>query len=291
VELETILVERDGPVAIITINRPQVLNALTDQVKRELLSALEELEADSGVRAIVLTGAGDRAFAAGSDINELQALPSAAAAEERSRLSHRLLARIEEGPKPVIAAINGFALGAGCELAMACDIRIASDTARLGQPEVNLAIIPGAGGTQRLPRLVGRGMASLLCLTGDQIDAAEAYRIGLVDKLVSVVAKDGAYLQSPSADEIRWAAKGEAGYTLDLPRLHAEARALAARLAEKAPLAVAAIKRCIVRGLNVDLPSGCAYEAAQFGLVCGTQDRVEGTSAFLEKRRAVFQGK
>lgn len=288
---ETILVEREENIAIVTINRPKVLNALNDQVERELLAAFEELAADDSVRAVIITGAGDRAFVAGADINELNALPSATAAEAKSRHIHQVLAKIEELPKPVIAAINGFALGGGCELAMACDIRIAADTARLGQPEINLGIIPGAGGTQRLPRLVGRGMAMYLNLTGDHIDAAEAYRIGLVEKVVPAVKKDGAWVKSPTAEEIRKAGKGEDGYSLDLSGLMAEAKALAHRLAEKAPLAVAAIKRCVNRGLNMDLAQACAYESSQFGLVCATEDRVEGTGAFLEKRKPVFKGR
>jgi enoyl-CoA hydratase len=238
-----------------------------------------------------VTGAGDRAFVAGADINELNALPSATAAEKKSRAIHHVLASIESLSKPVIAALNGFALGGGCELAMACDIRLAADTARLGQPEINLGIIPGAGGTQRLPRLVGRGMAMYLNLTGEQIDAAEAFRIGLVERLVPAVKKDGALVSAPAADEMHKARKGEAGYAVDLSGLQAEAKRLAHLLAEKPPLAVAAIKRCTMRGLNVDLPTGCAYESAEFGVVCASEDRAEGTGAFLQKRLPVFKGK
>lgn len=287
---ETIGVEREGRIAILTISRPQVLNALSSRVEQELLEALSEIADDESVRAVVLTGAGERAFVAGADINELNALASASEAESKSQRLHAILAKMESLRQPVIAALNGFTLGGGCELAMACDIRLAADTARLGQPEINLGLIPGAGGTQRLPRLVGRGMAMLLNLTGDHISATEAYRIGLVDKVVPAVKHDGVYVATPTADEVRKATRVEDGYAVDLSGLMAEAKDLAHRLAAKAPLAVAAIKRCVVTGANLDLASACAYEAAQFGVVCASQDRVEGTRAFLDKRQAEFKG-
>jgi len=258
---ENILVERKENYAVITLNRPKVLNALNQALMAELDAALDELAADESVRAVVLTGAGERAFAAGADIGEFNALPSASVAAELSLRGQAVMNKIERLPKPVIAAVNGFALGGGCELAMACDIRIAADTARLGQAEINLGITPGYGGTQRLPRLVGKGAAKLLCLTGDHITADEALRIGLVDRVV------------PAAD------------------LLAEAEALAAKLASKAPVVMAAIKQAINVGTEGTLADGLAFEAAQFGLVFDTQDRVEGVNAFLEKRRPMWQGK
>jgi len=258
---DNILVERKENYAVITLNRPKVLNALNHKLMAELDAALDELGADDGVRAVVLTGAGDRAFAAGADIGEFNALPSASVAAKFSRRGQAVLNKLERLPKPVIAAINGFALGGGCELAMACDVRIAADTARLGQPEINLGIIPGYGGTQRLLRLVGRGAAKLLCLTGDQITAVEALRLGLVDKVV------------PAAD------------------LQAEVEALVVKLAGKAPVAAAAIKQAINVGSEGSLADGLAFEAAQFGLVFDTQDRAEGVNAFLEKRRPTWQGR
>jgi len=258
---ENILVERQENHAVITLNRPKVLNALNQALLAELSAAIDELAADADVRAIVLTGAGDRAFAAGADIGEFNGLPSASVAAEFALRGQALLNRIERLPKPVIAALNGFALGGGCELALACDIRLAADTARLGQPEINLGIIPGYGGTQRLVRLVGKGAAKLLCLSDDPITAAEALRIGLVDRVV------------PAAE------------------LLTEARALAAKLAGKAPIAVAAIKQAINVGSEGTLADGLAFEAAQFGLAFDTEDRVEGVNAFLEKRPPTWQGR
>lgn len=257
----SILVERDGGVALITINRPHVRNALNQATIAEIGAALHEIEADPTLRVAVITGAGDRAFAAGADIGELRALPDAEAARRMSESSHRLGLQIGELRMIVIAAINGYALGGGLELALACDMRLAADTARLGQPEINLGIIPGWGGTQRLPRLVGAGMARLLCLTGEAIDAAEALRIGLVERVY------------PAAT------------------LLAEARTLAQAIAAKAPLATAAIKQAIGRGMEMPLAEACMYEAALFGVICATPDAREGTSAFLEKRAPVWGGK
>jgi enoyl-CoA hydratase len=260
-DYETLIVEREETIGLIFINRPKALNALSRATMRELDAAIEELAADPSVGAIVLTGSGDRAFVAGADISEFNTLPSASVATEYGLKGQAVLNKIETMPKPVIAAINGFALGGGCELAMACDIRLAADSARLGQPEINLGIIPGYGGTQRLPRLVGRGMAKLLCLSGDPIDAAEALRIGLVDRVV------------PASELLN------------------EAKALARKLAAKAPVARALIKQAINTGLDGSLPEGLAYEAAQFGLVFDTEDRREGVTAFLEKRKASWKGK
>jgi len=260
-EYETILVTREGEIASITFNRPKVLNTLSENTMRELSAAIDELGHDPEVRCIILTGAGDKAFVAGADINELRAIGSAADGAAFARRGQDLLFKIENLDTPVIVAINGYALGGGCELAMACDIRIAADTAKLGQPEINLGIIPGYGGTQRLPRLVGKGRAKWLILTGEMITAQEALRIGLVDMVV------------PAA------------------RLMDKAKELAKTIAGKAPLAVAWAKRSINIGSETDLVTACAYEASQFGLVCGTEDRIEGTSAFLEKRPPQFQGK
>jgi enoyl-CoA hydratase len=255
-----IRVDVKDTIAVITVNRPKVLNALNVATMLELDAAIEGLMADDQVGAIVLTGAGDRSFVGGADIREFNSLASAHAAAQYALRGQAILDHIERGPKPVIAAINGFALGGGCELAMACDIRLAADTARLGQPEINLGILPGYGGTQRLPRLVGRGMAKLLCLTGDMISADEALRIGLVDRVV------------PAAE------------------LMAEAEALARKLASKAPVARALIKQAINVGLAGSLEEGLAYEAAQFGLVFDTQDRIEGVTAFVERRPAQWSG-
>lgn len=260
-EYETLIVERDETIGLIIVNRPKALNALSMATMRDLEAAIDELAADPAVGAIVLTGSGERAFVAGADITEFNSLPSPAVAVEYGRRGQAILSNIETMDKIVIAAINGFALGGGCELAMACDIRLAADTARLGQPEINLGIIPGYGGTQRLARLVGRGMCKLLCLTGDPIDAAEALRIGLVDRVV------------PAAELLN------------------EARALAKKLAAKAPVARALIKQAINVGLEGSLAEGLAFEAAQFGLVFSTEDRVEGVSAFLEKRKPAWKGR
>jgi len=258
---ENLLVERKGAVGIITINRPKSLNALSRATVAELAAAIEELNADDAIRAIILTGAGEKAFVAGADIGEFNSLRSAEEAAEYARAGQAVLNRMERLPKPVIAAINGYALGGGCELAMACDIRIAADTARLGQPEINLGIIPGYGGTQRLTRLVGKGMAKLLVLSGDPISAQEAQRIGLVDVVV------------PAAE------------------LMPKALELAEKLASKAPVALRLCKQAINEGAEGTLASGLDHEAALFGVVFDTEDRVEGVSAFLEKRKAAWKGR
>ncbi len=258
---ENLLVERRGAVGIITINRPKALNALSRATVAELAAAIEELNADDTVRTIILTGAGEKAFVAGADISEFNSLRSAEEAVEYARAGQAVLNRIERLPKPVIAAINGYALGGGCELAMACDIRIAADTARLGQPEINLGIIPGYGGTQRLTRLVGKGMAKLLVLGGDPIPAQEAQRIGLVDIVV------------PAAE------------------LMDRAMELAEKLAAKAPVALRLCKQAINEGAEGTLATGLDHEAALFGVVFDTEDRVEGVSAFLEKRKPTWKGK
>jgi enoyl-CoA hydratase len=258
--LENLLLERDGAVAVITINRPKVLNALNTATLDELRRVILALKHDDGVRAVVLTGAGEKSFVAGADINEL-AVQSPTGGRDHAMRGQHVLDLIENMGKPVIAAINGFALGGGCELAMACTIRLAADTARLGQPEINLGIMPGYAGTQRLARLVGRGRALELLLTGDQIPAADAHRLGLVNRVV------------PAAE------------------LMAEARKLAATLGAKAPVAARFIIDAVNKGLQMPFAEAQAHEATLFGLVSSTEDMREGTKAFLEKRKPEFRGK
>jgi enoyl-CoA hydratase len=257
---ETLLVERDGAVAIVTINRPKVLNALNTATMEELAQAMQALGADEGVRAIVLTGSGEKSFVAGADINEL-AVQTPVGGRDHALRGQRVLDTIEQLGKPVVAAINGFALGGGCELAMACTLRVASETAKLGQPEINLGLIPGYAGTQRLTRLVGRGIALEILLTGDPISAAEAHRIGLVNRVV------------PAAE------------------LMNEARKLAQQLASKAPVAARFIIDAVNRGADLPLGHAQVYETTMFGLVSTTEDMREGTRAFLEKRKAEWKGK
>ena len=258
---DNILFERDGAVATITVNRPKVLNALSQATIADLAAALREVEEDADLRVAIITGAGEKAFVAGADITELRALPSADAARQLAERGHQLGLYIAQMRKIVIAAVNGFALGGGCELAMSCDIRIAADTARLGQPEINLGIIAGWGGTQRLTRLAGPGMSKLLNLTGEMLSAEEALRIGMVERVV------------PAAD------------------LAGAARALAQQIAGKAPLAVAAIKQAVNRGHDMALADACMYEAALFGTIVQTEDAREGTGAFLEKRTPEWRGR
>ena len=258
---ENILFETDGAVATITINREKVRNALNQATMAEILAALRAVEADDRLRVAIVTGAGDRAFAAGADINELSVLPNAEAGRQLAERSHAVGLYIAGMSKVVIAAVNGFALGGGCELAMSCDIRLAADSAKFGQPEINLGIMPGWGGTQRLTRLTTPGMSKLLNLSGEMIDAGEAQRIGLVERVY------------PAAELI------------------GAARALAALIAGKAPLAIAAIKQAVNRGMDMGLAEACMYEAALFGSLAQTEDAREGTSAFLEKRAASWKGK
>ncbi len=257
---DRVLIERDGAVLIITINRPKVLNALDAGTIEGLSRAVETAREDAGVRVVVITGAGDRSFVAGADINELAA-QTPVSGREHARRGQALFDRIERLGKPVIAAVNGFALGGGCELAMACTLRLAADTARFGQPEINLGLIPGYAGSQRLPRLVGRGRALELLLTGAPISAEEAWRIGLVNRVV------------PAAE------------------LRSEARALAQQLAAKAPVAVRYILEAVAGGLDMPFGEAEAYEATLFGLVATTDDMREGTRAFLEKRTPAFKGR
>ena len=248
----------DG-VAVVTINRPAALNALNREVLDELAAVFAELKQNSDVACVILTGSGSKAFVAGADIAEMQAL-DAVSAEHFARLGHAILNTIESFPKPVIAAVNGFALGGGCELAMACDIRIAAENARFGQPEVNLGVIPGFGGTLRLARLVGKGRAKELIFTGDMIDAQEAYRIGLANKVAT-------------AEE-----------------LLSKARKMATKIASKGPVAVRFAKESVDNGLEMDLDRAGRFEASLFGLCFATADQKEGMQAFLEKRPAKFTG-
>jgi enoyl-CoA hydratase len=257
---ENLLIERDDAVAVITFNRPKVLNALNTQTLSELSRAMASFKDDPGVRAIVLTGAGEKSFVAGADINEL-AVQTPVQGKEHARRGQQIFDTIEQLGKPVIAAVNGFALGGGCELVMACTLRIAADTARFGQPEINLGLIPGYGGSQRLPRLVGRGVALEILLTGDMVSAQRAYEIGLVNKVV------------PAAE------------------LVSEAKKIAHALAAKAPIAVRYILEAVHHGLEGPLAAGQFLETALFGTIASSDDMREGTRAFLEKRKAVWQGK
>jgi enoyl-CoA hydratase len=259
VTLENIRVARDGPVETITVDRPKALNALNPATIEELLSCCEELRKDPTVRCAIVTGSGDRAFVAGADIAAMETL-SALQARAFARRGQRLMRSLEALSIPVIAAVNGFALGGGLELAMACDIVLASDTAKFGQPEINLGIIPGFGGTQRLARRIGAPAARMLIYSGEMITADEALRLGLVNRVV------------PAAD------------------LLPEARTVAAALAGKAPVALEQAKAAINLGLDVGLEDGCRYEAEAFAVAFGSADRAEGMRAFLEKRRPVFKG-
>jgi enoyl-CoA hydratase len=256
---QNILIDRDAGVATLTINRPKVLNALDMRTLDELRRAMLAFRRDDGVRAVIVTGSGDKSFVAGADINELSVQTPTGGRDHAMRGQH-VLDLVENLGKPVIAAINGYALGGGCELAMACTLRVAAESARLGQPEINLGIIPGYAGTQRLSRLIGRGRALELLLTGDQVSATEALRLGLVNRVV------------PG------------------PELMAEARKLAHALAAKAPIAVRYIIDAVNRGLQMPFNDAQVFEATLFGLVSTTDDMREGTRAFLEKRKAEFKG-
>jgi enoyl-CoA hydratase len=256
---ENIQVEKNGTVAVLTLNRPKVLNALNAATFSELDSALDELSGDAEVRVVLLTGAGERAFAAGADIRELAAV-NAAEGKAFSLRGQAVFRKLETLSKPVIACVRGFALGGGCELAMACTLRIAADNAQFGQPEVKLGVLPGYGGSQRLPRLVGRGAALKLLLTGKIIDSAEALRIGLVGEVV------------PASE------------------LMTRAKALAAEIAAQAPLAIAETIKAVDEGLDLPLDLALLREAERFGYLCDTADKAEGTRAFLEKRPPVWKG-
>jgi len=258
--LANVVYEKKGAIAYVTVNRPKVLNALNAQTWADLRTAFEAARDDAAVRGVILTGAGDKAFVAGADISEL-AHANAIAAERSSRFGQHVLDLIENLAKPVIAAVNGFALGGGCEMAMACTIRIAVETAKFGQPEVKLGLVPGGGGTQRLPRLVGKGRALQLILSGEMISAQEAYRIGLVNEIV------------PAADLI------------------ARADAIMKKFTANAPIAIKLALEATNKGLETSQSEGMLIEAAYFGLCAATEDKNEGTAAFLEKRAPQFCGR
>ncbi len=258
--LENLLYEKKGAIAYATLNRPRVLNALNQGTWENLRTAFEDARDDAAVRGVILTGAGDTAFIAGADISEL-AHVTAVEAEKSSSYGQEILNLIENLGKPVIAAVNGYALGGGCETAMACTIRVAAEHAKFGQPEVTLGLIPGGGGTQRLPRLVGKGRALQLILSGGMISAQEAYRIGLVNEVV------------PAADLIT------------------RAEAILTQIFANAPIAVKFALEAVHKGLETSQAEGLSLEASLFGLCAGTEDKKEGTSAFLEKRAPQFQGR
>jgi enoyl-CoA hydratase len=258
--LEHVLLERRGAVGLVTINRPKVLNALSVRTIDELRQAVLELKHDAEVRSVVVTGSGEKAFVAGADISELAKLSSTGARDYALRGQH-VLDLIEHLGKPVIASVNGYALGGGCELAMACTLRLAADTARFGQPEIKLGTIPGFAGSQRLPRLVGKGRALELLLSGRMVDAEEALRIGLVNRVV------------PAGDLMR------------------ESLVLAEDLASGAPLATRYVIEAVTRGLEMPLADASLFEASLFGLAASTDDMHEGTEAFLEKRKPAFRGR
>ena len=257
---ETITLASDGPLAIITVNRPAALNALSSKVITDMTQAVATIEVSDDIRVVAITGAGEKAFVAGADITEMQDL-NPAQAEAFSLMGGTLGHAIETSDKPYIAAVNGFALGGGCELALACDFIYASDNAKLGQPEVKLGVIPGFGGTQRLARRVGVAKAKELCMTGEPVDAAEALRIGLVD------------LVCPAAE------------------LMAKVKATAAKIAANGPLAVAEVKRLVHHGQSMALEHALAHEAKSFGLLFATADQREGMAAFLAKPRRAAQFK
>jgi enoyl-CoA hydratase len=255
-----LLYEIQDNVALVTVNRPEKLNPLNIDTINALEACFGDIAADAAVKAVIVTGAGEKAFVAGADINQITDL-TAIQGRDWGLRGQQVFSQIENLPKPVIAAINGYALGGGLELAMACHIRIASENAKLGQPEVKLGIVPGYGGTQRLPRLVGKGRALEIILTGDPITAEEAHRIGLINRLVP-------------REEL-------------LPA----ARRLAARIIGNGPLAVALCLQAVQQGMEMPLGPALEWEASQFGLSCATEDIREGTRAFLEKRQAQFRGR
>src|ERR1700680_750388 len=258
--LTNVLYEKKNAIAYVTVNRPKLLNALNTPTWEDLRTAFEDARNDSAVRGVILTGAGNKAFIAGADIGEL-AHATAIEAEQSSRFGQTVLDLIENLGKPVVAAVNGFALGGGCETAMACTIRIAVDSAKFGQPEVTLGLLPGGGGTQRLPRLVGKGRALQLILSGEMISAQEAHRTGLLNEIV------------PAAD------------------LLTRAEAILRKIASNAPMAVKFALTAVNRGLETSQDEGLLLEASYFGLCAGTEDKMEGTTAFLEKRPPQFRGR
>jgi enoyl-CoA hydratase len=256
---ENILLEKKGAAAVVSINRPKALNALNLQTLQELLHCLQELEKDEQSAVVIITGSGEKSFVAGADIAYMRDL-DVLEARRFGMLGHQVLRTVENLTKPVIAAVNGFALGGGCELAIACDMRFAADNAKFGQPEVNLGVIPGFGGTQRLPRLIGKGLATELLFSGDIIDAQEALRIGLVNKV---------YVREELLDKCL---------------------ELAGRIASRGPLAVKLCKQAVNNGMEMDLSRACHYEVDLFALCFASSEQKEGMSAFLEKRPSQFKG-
>src|SRR5712672_4852157 len=258
--MENVKLEKKNQIAYVTIDRPKVLNALNMATMQELWQVFSDLKDDKQIRVVILTGGGEKAFVAGADINEL-AKNNPAEAKAYTHKGQATLDLIENLGKPVIACVNGFALGGGCEIALACTMRLASDNAKLGQPEVKLGILPGYGGTQRLPRLVGKGIAMQMILAGEMITAQEAHRIGLVNEVTAPA-------------EL-------------IPR----AEAIAAKIIANAPLAVQYAMEAVNKGMDMTLAEGLYLEAVLFAVACATEDKKEGTAAFLEKRAAVFKGK
>lgn len=257
---ETLLLEKDPPIATVTINRPDKLNALNAHSISELYGVFEELSKDDDIRVVILTGAGEKAFVAGADIRELAEM-TPQSAKEVSRRGQGLCDLIESLGKPVIAAVNGYALGGGCEIALACTLRLAGDNAKIGLPEVTLGIIPGYAGTQRLPRVVGKGRALEMILSGDPVDAQRAFEIGLVNMVV------------PQAE------------------LMEATRKLAGRIASRGPVAVRYAMESVHHGSEISFKEACHLEAGLFGLLASTEDMKEGMTAFLEKRKAGFKGR
>ncbi|MBW6410491.1 short-chain-enoyl-CoA hydratase [Clostridium weizhouense] len=259
-ELKNVILEKEGHLAIVTINRPKALNALNSETLKDLDTVLEDLEKDNNVYAVILTGSGEKSFVAGADISEMKDL-NEDQGREFGELGNRVFLRLENLDKPVIAAISGFALGGGCELAMSCDIRIASEKAKFAQPEAGLGITPGFGGTQRLARIVGLGKAKEMIYTCDIIKADEAHRIGLVNKVVA------------------------------LENLMDEAKAMANKIIANAPIAVKLCKDAINRGMQVSIDKAVLIEAEDFGKCFASEDQTEGMTAFLERREKNFQNK
>ncbi len=259
-EFQNIILEKEDYLAVLTINRPKALNALNGDTLFEIEAAVKDIKADPSIKVVIVTGSGDKSFVAGADITFMLPL-SPAEGRFFSDVGEKVFRQIELLEKPVIAAVNGFALGGGCELAMACDIRLAAENALFGQPEVGLGIIPGFGGTQRLPRLIGEGRAKELTYTADNVKADEAYRLGLVNHV----------------------------YPQD--QLMEEARKMAKKIASKAPMAVGYAKFAIGKGMQVDIDTAMSIESDMFGMCCATEDKFEGMTAFVEKRKAAFKGK
>lgn len=259
-EFQNIILEKEDYMAILTINRPKALNALNGDTLYELEAAIKDIKADDNIKVVILTGSGEKSFVAGADITFMLPL-SPAEGRFFADFGEKVFRSMELLEKPIIAAVNGFALGGGCELAMACDIRLASEKAIFGQPEVGLGIIPGFGGTQRLPRLIGEGRAKELIYTADNVSAAEAFRLGLVN------------------------------HVCPPDQLMDEARKMAKKIASKAPLAVGYAKFAIGKGMQVDIDTAMSIESDMFGMSCATADKFEGMTAFVEKRKANFQGK